>query len=744
MRTNAPHCRLRVAAFALTCVASLIVAAPGVASAGPPLPGSPRPAARPAVADTSDWTTFDQNGMRTGVDASGDSFQPARSAWTTPALDGTLYGQPLVATGRVFVATENDTVYALAADSGAVLWRTHVGTAFDPSTVPGLCGDILPTVGITSTPVIDSSRSELFVVAAEQVAGGAVHHLIGLDLYTGTVVLDQVIDPPGSNPPFELQRASLALADGRVVVGFGGNDGDCGSYHGLVVSGPESGGAPATYTVAAADNEGAVWMGGAAPSIDASGNVWIATGNSAHTSSTDTYDHSDSVLELSPTMQLLASFAPTAWYADNNTDSDLGSTAPALLPNGLVFQVGKSTTAYVLRQSHPGGIGGQVALTKSFCFADGGSADLDGTLFVPCSGGIEAVTPRASPPAATWSTSSGAHSSPIVAGGEVWSIGGDTLYALDRTTGAERQQFTIGSTASSFPSPSAADGLVLAPSSDQVHAFAGPGGLPGPPSAPPASCGCARSGYDLVAADGGIFAFGDGGFFGSTGSLALNRPIVGMASTPDGRGYWLVAADGGIFAFGDGGFFGSTGSLALNRPIVGMASTPDGRGYWLVAADGGIFAFGDGGFFGSTGSLALNRPIVGMASTPDGRGYWLVAADGGIFAFGDGGFFGSTGSLALNRPIVGMASTPDGRGYWLVAADGGIFAFGDGGFFGSTGSLALNRPIVGMASTPDGRGYWLVAADGGIFAFGDAGFFGSMGGSPLNQPIVGMVAGPPG
>jgi hypothetical protein len=79
----------------------------------------------------------------------------------------------------------------------------------------------------------------------------------------------------------------------------------------------------------------------------------------------------------------------------------------------------------------------------------------------------------------------------------------------------------------------------------------------------------------------------------------------------------------------------------LNRPIVGMAATPDGRGYWNVATDGGIFSFGDAAFYGSTGSLVLNKPVVGMAATPDGRGYWLVASDGGIFTFGDAAFFGS-------------------------------------------------------------------------------------------------------
>ena len=97
-----------------------------------------------------------------------------------------------------------------------------------------------------------------------------------------------------------------------------------------------------------------------------------------------------------------------------------------------------------------------------------------------------------------------------------------------------------------------------------------------------------------------------------------------MASTPDGGGYWLVASDGGIFSYGDAAFYGSTGSIALNKPIVGMAPTPDGGGYWLVASDGGIFAFGDTPFFGSTGgnpSEPTDRRR--WRPSPTGGGYWL-------------------------------------------------------------------------------------------------------------------------
>ena len=179
--------------------------------------------------------------------------------------------------------------------------------------------------------------------------------------------------------------------------------------------------------------------------------------------------------------------------------------------------------------------------------------------------------------------------------------------------------------------------------------------------------------------------------------VTSDLPLVGAAA-PNGGGYWEVAADGGIFSFGDAAFHGSMGGLPLNAPIVGMAATADGGGYWEVASDGGIFSFGDAAFHGSMGGLPLNAPIVGMAATTDGGGYWEVAADGGIFSFGDAAFHGSMGGLPLNAPIVGMAATADGGGYWEVASDGGIFSFGDAAFHGSMGGLPLNAPIVGMAA----------------------------------------------
>lgn len=131
------------------------------------------------------------------------------------------------------------------------------------------------------------------------------------------------------------------------------------------------------------------------------------------------------------------------------------------------------------------------------------------------------------------------------------------------------------------------------------------------------------------------------------------------ASIPDGAGYWLAANDGGVFSFGSAEFYGSTGAITLNRPIVGMAPTLSGRGYWLVASDGGVFSFGDAPFHGSTGGIRLNQLIVGLATSGVSSGCWLGAADGGVFAFGDAPYLGSPASVpagSTSGPFVAITS----------------------------------------------------------------------------------------
>lgn len=162
-------------------------------------------------------------------------------------------------------------------------------------------------------------------------------------------------------------------------------------------------------------------------------------------------------------------------------------------------------------------------------------------------------------------------------------------------------------------------------------------------------------GYFLLGGDGGIYVFGDAPYHGSIQGIVdgihgvgfpasewLQAPIVGIAATTSGGGYWLVASDGGMFGFGDAGYFGSVPQVlpgvTLNSPIVGLV--PQDEGYLLVAEDGGIFNFGSSVFHGSVpeidGSVALQpwRVIRAVTVAPDRSGYSMLGRDGVIWPFG--------------------------------------------------------------------------------------------------------------
>ena len=93
-----------------------------------------------------------------------------------------------------------------------------------------------------------------------------------------------------------------------------------------------------------------------------------------------------------------------------------------------------------------------------------------------------------------------------------------------------------------------------------------------------------------------------------------------------------MASDGGVFTYGDAKFYGSTGSVHLNQPVLGLAPVPKGLGYWLVASDGGVFTFGSARFFGST--AAPGSAALGLVTDPDGLGYSVIRSDGSRAPFG--------------------------------------------------------------------------------------------------------------
>ncbi len=265
----------------------------------------------------------------------------------------------------------------------------------------------------------------------------------------------------------------------------------------------------------------------------------------------------------------------------------------------------------------------------------------------------------------------------------------------------------------------------------------------GPPPPPPP----ADHGYWLVGSDGGIFTFGSATFHGSTGSLRLQRPVVGITPTADEGGYWLVASDGGIFAFGDAGFHGSIPGLglhpagsglpnSLDAPIVGMVPSSDGGGYFMVASDGGVFAFGDAQFEGSCpGRGGCSGAAVAVVPDATGRGYWLVTQTGNVYTFGDAPYFGAPG--AQGSPITAAVRTADGGGYFVLLANGTVDGYGDavsaGGPSGSVDSL---DPASAIFTEAGGGGYWVASAAGDVFTYGGAPNDGSMAGDHLNGAII--------
>jgi polyvinyl alcohol dehydrogenase (cytochrome) len=423
---------------------------------------------------SSSWTVYHGDAAGLGASTALRAVDTAKPAWTSPQLNGELYGEPLVFDGRVYVATEDDVVYALSSSNGRVVWSRHLATPVPATDLP--CGDISPVVGITGTPVIDPARNEIFMVADELVNGSPQHKLVGLSTSNGAVKLTERVDPPGSDPSALLQRTGLNLDDGHVVFGMGGNDGDCSTYRGRVISVAETGATPVIFTVdsRAGDSQGAVWMGGAAPAVNAQGDVWVSVGNGSVYSSSQPYDDSDSALELTPSMRLRQFFAPSVWPQDNSADYDM-STVPVLLSDGQVILAGKSPRTYLLNGGHLGGIGHPESITTGACGndIDGGSAVIGTTVFLPCVNGPVAVRATKSPASlrVLWNAKVGG-GPPIYAAGLVWTIGQDgILFGLNPATGAVRQQASIGAVANHFPTPSVGDSLLLAPTANRVVAF---------------------------------------------------------------------------------------------------------------------------------------------------------------------------------------------------------------------------------------------------------------------------------
>lgn len=422
------------------------------------------------------WTTYGGSLARTSIDSGDPQFtQAPTEAWTSQALDGQVYGEPLIYDNDVFVGTENDTVYAMSAANGAILWSDHLATPAAASSLP--CGDITPVNGITSTMVIDPATSVLYASTEVATASGGVgHEMFAISLADHQVLWSRDLDQPGWTASAQLQRAGLGISDGHVMVGFGGNYGDCGNYHGWVIGVPESGSGPLLAYKVPTALQGGIW-GPAGITVDPAGDVFVATGNGSAVQG-QPFDHGDAVIELSPQLSEIQYFAPTDWAQDNEDDGDLGSTSPVLLGNGQLFEVGKESTSYLLNASTLGGIGGQVA-SLNVCFSIGATAYLSPSAYVVCNTEGRIIQVVIGPGNSmhlgwTWTSPSGGASSPTIAGGVMWAIdpGASTLYGIDLSNGTTlySQPFHVGALAH-FVAVSAAEGMLVLAGFGGVEAF---------------------------------------------------------------------------------------------------------------------------------------------------------------------------------------------------------------------------------------------------------------------------------
>lgn len=411
---------------------------------------------------SGDWPTYHHDASRSGVAADQDALGTITKAWTSVPLDGAIYAQPLVVGERVFVASEGDTVYALDFSSGAIVWQQHLGDPVPGGDLP--CGNIDPS-GITGTPVIDVSGGVLYAVA--NLRSGPHHELFALGLTDGAVRWHRAIDPPGLQPAVEQERGALTLSGGRVYVPFGGLYGDCGPYQGAVVSVAADGsGDIAAYEVPTR-RMGGIWDP-AGPVVDAAGNLWVTTGNSA---SQSVFDFGNAVIRLDPGLTMTDYFAPSNWARLNAGDTDLGSLGPVLLANSRVLAMGKEGVAYLLDAGDLGHVGNPLASLKIGGGAFGAAATEGTTVFLPTTRALVALDVKGDQLAIAWQADGGS-GPPIIAGGAVWALGYDgTLRAMEPSSGKVLFSAQLGNPVSRFIAPAAARGRVFVADGATLVAF---------------------------------------------------------------------------------------------------------------------------------------------------------------------------------------------------------------------------------------------------------------------------------
>jgi hypothetical protein len=391
------------------CVLCLLLAACGGGGTG--APGNPSPSACPAPppggpppppTQRTDVVTYKNDHSRTGQNLTESVLTPANVNCSSFGLlrllsvDGKVDAQPLYLSGLavggaqhnvVFVATENDSVYAFDADSGATLWRVSLLGPGESSSGPHGCDQLVPVIGVTATPVIDRSagaHGAIFLVAMSN-AGADHQRLHALDVATGAELLGgpkeitaAYLAPGGGTRTFDpgqyAERAALLLLQGTLYTSWTSHC-DQAPYTGWIIAYSEKTLAQTAVVNVAPNGTGngfalagpAIWMSGGGPAADAAGNIYLLTGNGAFETTPDVNgfpnrgDYGNSFLKLATgggsSLAVADYFTMFNEEDESARDEDLGSGGVLLLPDltdsggtvrHLMVGAGKDANLYVV------------------------------------------------------------------------------------------------------------------------------------------------------------------------------------------------------------------------------------------------------------------------------------------------------------------------------------------------------------------------------------------------------------
>jgi hypothetical protein len=378
--------------------ASASASAPASAPASPPSSSTPPPQSQ----THTDVVTYRDDPARDGANLTESVLTTANVNSSSFGLlrilpvDGKVDAQPLylaqvsiagAAHNVVFVATENDSVYAFDAQTGGALWHVSLlGSGESPSDDRG-CGQITPEIGVTSTPVIDRAagpHGAIFLVAMSKDSSSNYHQRLhaldittGAELFNGPVTVNPTYSSAAGGtktfaPGQYAERAALLLENHTVYTSWTSHC-DVQPYSGWVVGYSESTLAQtAVLNLGADSNAGpSVWMSGGGLAADAAGNIYLLTANGAFDTTLtnglpQSGDYGNSFVKLSTAGGGLAVsdyFAPSNEVAESASDEDLGSGGVMLLPDvkdssglvrHLVVGAGKDSNLYVVNRDDMG------------------------------------------------------------------------------------------------------------------------------------------------------------------------------------------------------------------------------------------------------------------------------------------------------------------------------------------------------------------------------------------------------